>query len=269
MARVFFQTNSADVTSMSENGKSQLLPAAVLAAGIVVAASIASWAFVHVKTSDQTIVVTGSARRRIKSDMILWSAEVTATAPKLAQAYQSLSRDVSRVRSYLVSKGIPDDQIITSSITTKTVRRAGKKASDESDSESGAELTGNIIGYSLQQEVQVRSADVDKITKISREVTELVNQGILLDSNAPQYIYTKLGDLKIEMLSEAARDAKIRAQQIASSTGNRVGSLRAAEMGVMQITPPDSNEVSGSGENDTTSLDKDITAVVHMTFAID
>jgi hypothetical protein len=255
---------------MNENGRPQLLPsAAVLALGIVVAASIGAWAFVHVKTSDQTIVVTGSARRRIKSDLIVWSAQVTATAPKLAQAYQTLAHDVGRVKQYLASKGVPVDQIITSSITTKTVRRAGKRTGEEASGEGGDQLTGNIIGYTLQQEVEIRSAEVDKITRISREVTELVNQGILLDSNAPQYIYTRLGDLKIEMLSEAARDAKLRAQQIASSTGNRVGSLRAAEMGVMQITPPDSNEVSGSGVNDTTSLEKDITAVVHMTFEID
>ena len=254
---------------MSENGKSQLLHAAiVLAMGTIVAASIGAWAFVHVKTSDQTIVVTGSARRRIKSDMINWSASVTANAPKLAEAYQTLSRDVGRVKTYLISKGVPEDKIVISSITTKTVRRARKKNSEESDNANSDELTGNIIGYSLQQDLEIRSPEVDKITKISREVTELVNQGMLLDSNAPQYIYTKLGDLKIEMLGEAARDAKTRAQQIASSSGNSAGSLRAADMGVLQITPPDSSEVSGQGVNDTTSLEKDITAVVHMTFSI-
>jgi len=75
--------------------------------------------------------------------------------------------------------------------------------------------------------------------------------------------------LKIEMLGQAALDAKARAQQIASSTGNQVGGLRAAEMGVLQITPPDSSEVTGYGVNDTSSLEKDITAVVHMTFSID
>lgn len=248
---------------MSENGKSRLVPAAaVLAAGIIAAASIASWAFVHVKSRDQAIVVTGSARRRIKSDLIIWRVGVTASAAGLADAYKAVSRDVPRVKAYLVSKGVPEDQIIISSITTTTVRRAGK------DGE-GAGLTGSVAGYSLQQQLQIRSPEVEKISKISREVTELMNQGLLLESFPPEYIYTKLGDLKVEMLGEAARDAKARAQQIASSTGNRVGGLRAAEMGVMQITPPDSNEVSGYGVNDTSSLEKDITAVVHMTFSID
>jgi hypothetical protein len=253
---------------MSENGKSQLLRAGIaLALGIVLAASIGAWAFVHVKNRDQTIVVTGSARRRIKSDMVIWRTGVTANAPKLAEAYQALTRDVARVKAYLIAKGVPEEQIIISSITTKTIRRAGKQSSSESGGD--AELAGDIAGYSLQQELQVRSPEVEKITKISREVTELMNQGLLLESFPPEYIYTKLGDLKIEMLGEAARDAKARAQQIASSTGNQVGGLRAAEMGVMQITPPDSSEVTGYGVNDTSSLEKDITAVVHMTFSID
>jgi len=253
---------------MNENAKPPLLhAAAVLALGLVIAASIGAWAFVHVKSRDQAIVVTGSARRRIKSDLIIWRAGVTASGPKLGEAYQSLARDVSRVKAYLIAKGVPEGQIVISAITTSTVRRAGKQAG-EGGSESGDSLTGNVIGYSLQQQVEVRSPEVDKITKLSREVTELVNQGLLLESSAPQYVYTKLGDLKVEMLGEAARDAKVRAQQIASSTGNQVGSLRAAEMGVMQITPPDSSEVSGYGVNDTSSLEKDITAVVHMTFSI-
>jgi len=253
---------------MSENGKSQFLQGAVaLALGIIVAASIGAWAFVHVKNREQTIVVTGSARRRIKSDMIIWRTGVTANASKLAEAYQSLSRDVTRVKAYLMAKGVPEDQIFISSTTTETVRKTGRQGSSE-DGE-GGELAGDIAGYSLHQELEVRSPDVDKITKISREVTELMNQGLLLESFPPEYIYTKLGDLKIEMLGQAALDAKARAQQIASSTGNQVGGLRTAEMGVLQITPPDSSEVTGYGVNDTSSLEKDITAVVHMTFSID
>jgi hypothetical protein len=115
----------------------------------------------------------------------------------------------------------------------------------------------------------VRSNDVDKIGQIAREATELINQGILIESMAPEYTYTQLGGLKIEMLAEAAKDAKVRAEQIAQSTGSSIGSVRSARMGVLQITPADSNEVSDSGMNDTSSLEKDITAVVNIGFAVD
>jgi hypothetical protein len=233
-----------------------------LAVALVLSAIIGSWAIIRVKSRDQTIVVTGSARKRIKSDLVIWRAGISYEATQLADAYKSLSNDVPRVKQYLISKGIPENQITISSITSQTLH--AKSADAE-----GGEESGRITGYSLKQELEVRSTDVDKIEKLAREATELINQGILIESNAPEYHYTKLGDLKIEMLSEAAKDAKQRAQQIASSTGSSIGSMRSARMGVLQITPADSNDVSGEGMNDTSSLDKDITAVVNVTFAVD
>jgi len=104
---------------------------------------------------------------------------------------------------------------------------------------------------------------------LEEKATELINQGILIESMPPEYYYTQLGGLKIEMLAEAAKDAKTRAEQIANSTGSRIGSVRTARMGVLQITPAGSNDVSDSGMNDTTSIDKDITAVVNIGFAVD
>jgi hypothetical protein len=177
----------------------------------------------------------------------------------LADAYRSLSESVPRVKSYLLGKGIPENQITISSISSQTLH---SKTAD------GEESPG-ISGYSLRQELEVRSNDVDKIAQIARQATELINQGILIESQAPEYHYTKLGDLKIEMLAEAAKDAKTRAEQIAKSTGSSIGSVRSARMGVLQITPADSSEVSDSGMNDTSSLDKDITAVVNIGFGVE
>jgi hypothetical protein len=117
--------------------------------------------------------------------------------------------------------------------------------------------------------VEIRSTDVDGITRISREATELINQGIALESMAPEYLYTKIQEAKVEMLAAAARDAKLRAEQIAEATESEIGAVRAARMGVLQITPAYSVEVSDYGINDTSSLEKDITAVVSMEFEID
>jgi len=235
------------------------MAAVVLAVGLVVATVIGGWFFVKGKRGDQTITVTGSARKRIKSDLVIWKSAVSYQASELSEAYRSLSAAVPRVKAYLVSKGIPENQITVSSISSQTLHG---RTSD------GGE-TSEITGYSLRQELWVRSNDVDKIGQIAREATELINQGILIESMAPEYTYTQLGGLKIEMLAEAAKDAKVRAEQIAQSTGSSIGSVRSARMGVLQITPADSNEVSDSGMNDTSSLEKDITAVVNIGFAVD
>ena len=233
--------------------------AVVLAVGIVVATTIGGWFFVKGKRGDQTITVTGSARKRITSDLVIWRSAISYQSPTLSEAYRSLSEAVPRVKAYLVSKGIAENQITVSSISSQTLH--GRNSD-------GIE-TSEITGYTLRQELSVRSTEVQKIEQIAREATELINQGILIESMAPEYLYTKLGDLKIEMLAEAAKDAKRRAEQIAQSTDSSIGTVRTARMGVLQITAADSTDVSDSGMNDTSSLEKDITAVVNIGFAVD
>ncbi len=170
-----------------------------------------------------------------------------------------MTTNIPLIKKYLIGKGIAENQMTVSSISSTTLK--GRDANGNETSE--------ISGYSLRQQVEVRSNDVDRIAQIAREATELINQGILLESNPPQYSYTQLGNLKIEMLGEAAKDAKERAEKIADSTGNKIGTLRSARMGVMQITAADSTEVSDYGINDTTSIDKDVTAVVNISFAVE
>lgn len=229
-----------------------------LAVGLVLASAIFGLSFIRARRGDQTITVTGSARKRIKSDLVIWKAGISYQAPVLADAYRSLSENVPRVKQYLVSKGVPENQITISSIssTTHQVR------------DSNGQETGQISGYTLRQELEVRSNEVEKIAQLAREATELINQGILIESNPPEYHYTKLGEEKITMLAEAAKDAQQRAQRIAESTGSSIGSVKTARMGVLQITAADSTEVSDSGMNDTSSLEKDITAVVNVGFEI-
>jgi len=240
--------------------------AVALSLSIILSSVIASWAFLHAKKLSQTIQVTGSAKKRIKSDLMIWNASVTVESASLADAYGKLSRDVEKTKAFLIHQGVPENQIVISAVSTTPVRR-GKNSPSEG-ANVGA-ISGPVTGYSLKQSLGIRSTDIDKITDISRQVTELINQAILLESEEPQYLYTRIAETKVEILAAAARDAKDRAQQIAASTGSRVGGIRSAEMGVLQITAADSSAVSGYGENDTKSLEKDITAVVHVTFAIE
>ena len=244
---------------MSDERSGAFPAAIVLALGLVLASAVGGWAFVKGRRGDQTITVTGSAKKRIRSDMVIWKSSVSFQAPALADAYRSLSESVPRVKAYLISKGIPENEITISAIASQTLHAR----------DSNGEDTGQITGYSLQQELEVRSNDVDKIAKIAREATELINQGILIESRAPEYHYTKLGEEKIVMLAEAFKDAKVRAQKVAESTGSTIGSVRTARMGVLQITAADSNEVSDMGINHTSSLEKDITAVLNVGFEID
>ena len=242
-----------------------------LSVAIVLASVVASGAFLRAKRLDQNIKITGSAKRTIKSDLMIWRTSVSAEAATLAGAYSKLSRDVEKTKAFLISQGFPENQIVVSAVTTTTIRasRGIQKQQVVSEDEGGGTGGGRVTSYSLTQSLQIRSTEIDKLTEVSRKVTQLINQGILLESNEPEYLYTKLAELKVAMLADAAKDARERAAQIASSAGGKVGEMRSAEMGVMQVNAADANEISGYGVNDTKSVEKDVLAVVHVTFALE
>ena len=229
-----------------------------LALGIVVASIIFGWFFANSRKGDDAITVTGSAKRRITSDLVVWSAGISVQSGELSAAYTQLSNNIPRIKQYLLSKGISEAQMTVSSISSATLKRRDADGNE----------TDEITGYQLSQQIEVRSNEVQKIAQIAREATELINEGILIESKSPQYYYTQIADLKIEMLGEAAKDAKERAERIAQSTGNSIGSVRSAKMGVMQITAADSTDVSDYGVYDTSTIDKDMTAVVNVSFAV-
>src|SRR5215210_1378157 len=82
-----------------------------LAIGLVLSSLIFGWFYSNAKKGDEAVTVTGSARKRIKSDLVVWSSGVTYQAPQLSEAYRSLSENIPRVKQYLIGKGIAENQI--------------------------------------------------------------------------------------------------------------------------------------------------------------
>lgn len=230
-----------------------------IALGTIISTMILSDGLIRFKkASAEVINVTGSAEKKIVSDYSVWTSGFSVRDAQLKEAFAKLKGDTAKVKAYLASKGISDNEMIISQVETTPIYKRNEKGN----------FTNDIEAYVLNQRVEVRSADVAKITVVSRESTELIEQDIRFVSDAPQYFYTKLGELKLEMLAAASADAKKRAGKIAAASGNKIGRIRSADMGVFQITPVNSTEVSAWGENDTTSLEKKVFAVVHADFAI-
>jgi len=211
------------------------------------------------KFSGEVISVTGSAEKKIVSDYIVWKAEFSRRALELKSAYATLQDDLKKVKEYLTAKGVKDDELVISQVNTKVLYKKNEKGYD----------TNEIEAYLLSQGIEVKSYDVPKIESVSRQSTELIIQDIQFISQAPEYYYTKLAELKVEMLAKATEDAKQRAISMANSTGNKIGFMRSAKMGVFQITPVTSTDVSWYGENDTSSFEKKVMAVVNASFSIE
>ena len=235
----------------------------VLAIAVVSSTAILARAMVQVfriRHQSKMVTVTGSAKRRIRSDLILWRAQVQSRSEDLASAYKKLSVDVPKVTDFLRARGIDPKEIVVSAVRTTEVHPHDPQ---------GHELSEKIVSYAMEQIVEVSSQSIDKVRDAANEATKLIEDGIYIDSEPPRYLYTKLAELKIQMLAEASKDAKVRAEQIASNTGSRIASLESAKMGVMQINAANESEVSAEGTNDTSSLDKDIMAIVTASFGID
>ena len=241
--------------------RSQIIVLGVcIAAATIVSSVILSGGFLKVmRLTREQISVTGSATRDIRSDFIVWGGAFSRRDVDLKTAYKSLRDDLEKVRAYLRAKGVGDDETTITQLTTETLYRKNDKGND----------TNEIEGYKLTQGIKVMSRDVAKVDRVSREATELIDQGILFVSPAPEYFYTKLDELKVEMLAKATENAKQRAESMVKATGNRIGFMRSARMGVFQITPATSTDVSDWGVNDTTSFDKKVMAVVTVSFAIE
>lgn len=232
-----------------------VLVALILSAGLIASTVIATNGLVEIKGT-RSITVTGSAKQQLKSDLIVWKGSFSSQSPVMSEAYAKLKADSVKVKNYLKGKGIDEKDMVLSSIDTNPIYEMNYNG----------QYTNNIIAYRLYQRVEIKSADVDKLTQISREATELMNEGVEFQSFPPEYFFTKIADLKVSMLAEATKDAKARAEQISQNTGSRIGALKSAKMGVFQITPLYSTEVADYGINDTSSIDKEITAVVTCTF---
>lgn len=231
-----------------------------IAAATIISSLILSKGLLKItKFVREQITVTGSAQKNIQSDYIVWRGMFSIGQVDLKAAYKELSENLEKVRKYLIGKGAGENEIIVSQISTSRVYKKNEKGND----------TNEIQWYVLSQTVEVRSKDVDKVDRISRESTDLINENIEFESQAPEYFYTKLDELKIQMLAEATENAKARAENMVKATGNKIGSIRSARMGVFQITPVTSTEVSDWGVNDTSSLEKKVTAVVTASFAIE
>ncbi|MEP0814840.1 MAG: SIMPL domain-containing protein [bacterium] len=232
----------------------------VLSAALVVFAVIASAAAVKIKRANDLITVTGSAKRQITSDYITWGGSVSFQALTQQAAYAEVEKYSARVRQFFKDKGVPDEWITFNPLQSERYVITDKHAD-------GSET--RHWEYSITQTFEVKGEDVAAIEALPGEIAVLLNEGIPLESWAPQYLYTKLADIRGELLAEATKDAKSRAKAIAESAGGRVGSVRQARMGVFQITPRFSTEVSDYGMYDTSSLQKDVTAVVSITFAVE
>lgn len=207
--------------------------------------------------SGNTISVTGSAFEIVKSDSGTLSFNINVKRINKNDAYNTLQVQLKSVEKYLADKKITE-------IERKTVNGYWNYKRDE---KTGA-YTNIPESYNITQQLTVSSDNVDLIKTISNEITGLISQGIDINVFSVSYNYSKLPELKIALLEKASLDAKARAESMLNATNNKVGAIQSVRMGVFQITPINSTDVSDMGINDSSTIDKKVTAVANMSFKV-
>lgn len=236
--------------------------AIAIAVAIIVGIFLLGNAYKYKFKATETITVTGLAEKDFVSDQIVWTGNYSRKTMDLKSAYSQLKEDESKIRNYLKGKGVTDGEMVFSAVS---IDKEFSSRYDENGRITGSEFTG----YNLKQDVTVESKDIEKVEKISREITELIESGIEFNSSSPSYYYTKLSELKIDLLAKASADAKQRAETIAKNSGSRLGNIKKANMGVFQITGQNSNEdYSYGGAFNTSSKNKTASITIRIDYAV-
>lgn len=222
----------------------------IIGISCIVCAIIIGNAVTYVFKSQHTISVTGLGEENFTSDLIVWSASISTESESQQQGYAAIAEAQKKVAAYLRQCGIPDDEV-TFNFVNVSKRYQGIYNND------GNWMGQRMIGYTLTQEFVVKSNDVEKVEKASREISKLIADGVDLDIMSPEYYCTNLDSIKLELIEKASADAYQRAQKIAENGGARLGKATTARLGVFQITSSTGEEeYSYGGTFNTYSKDK-------------
>lgn len=206
----------------------------LLAAAIVIAGWLVGRGLVQFRVGDRAVSVKGVAERTVKADVGLWALRLVAAADDLTVSQRRIQNDRRTVTAFLDRHGIDSTHVELQSLGAIDTR-----ANAYGD---GGRMPANR--YIVNMTLMVRTSEIDRLAAASQDVGELLGAGVVFSSgdygaSGPTYLFTRLNDLKPEMLAEANANAKKAADEFARSSKAQVGAIRRANQGVFEILPRD------------------------------
>lgn len=231
-----------------------------LAIGLFGSCMYVSSTFTKLKNADKTIEVKGFSEQKIVSDIVVWSGNLVARSAHISEAFGKLEAGKSQVLGFLSDEDIKTDQINMAPVVKDTIFKMDEKGNP----------TNNPESYVLRQKFTVTSGDVYKISALAVKIDQLNTQGIEFESARPDFFFSseKLNQVKVDLLGEATKSARERAQQLAANSGSGVGQLVSARQGIFQVTAENSTDMSDYGVYDTSTIDKVVKIVVTLSYTI-
>ena len=236
-----------------EKSNKILILGLILGLSLIITGAIIANTFLSVKRLDNVITVSGSAKQTVTADSARWTASFSRTSLKdqLPAGYAQMKADEKTVSDFFTSQGFKDVNI--SPVFLNEIYNNDQNAPKQ---------------YSLVQNIEVKSDDVNKLKALAKNSDQLAAKGILFSPNPVEYYYSKLPDLRVSLLPAAITDAKNRATIIAQSSGKSVDAIKSVSMGVVQVMTVGSVDVSDYGAYDTSTIDKDVMITVKTVFGL-
>lgn len=230
-----------------------LISALVLGAGIAAGGYFVGNMMYKAKVATNIASVRGLAEREVKANVGVWNVSFEAKEVTLATAYESANKSRDTVVAFLKEVGFKAEEITPSALTVNK----------EESRDNNGKVTDT--SYRVYGSVSVRSEDVDKISAATQSASDLIGKGVVLTSSYPQYLYTKLNDIKPEMLGEATRNARVAAEQFAKDANAKVGNINSASQGFFTVAARDAGGEDGTGD-EAASIFKKVRVVTTISF---
>lgn len=250
-------------------GKQFLFPALVLGVSLVIATGVVAHTLFQIRNQNSVISVLGAAEKIVTSDTVKWTAKLknSVSVEELSVGMDMMKSESDIIRAYFTENGIEGK---TYTISPVKFSESCRSSQDRVWSEGGEHCSaGTLVGYELTQFITLNSSEVEKITQLAEAMPyDLISEGIMFSSENLEYFYSQLDSLKLEILAEATKNAKMRAKRIAESTGSTIGNVKEASVGVFQIVAPNSTEFENYGAYNSSTIEKKVTSTVRASFLL-
>ncbi|MFA4831068.1 MAG: SIMPL domain-containing protein [Patescibacteria group bacterium] len=227
----------------------------ILGLSLLASTLLFSIIFYQTRKTEYNLTVSGTAKVSVTSDAAKWAGDFsrTVSVKNLKNGYQQIARDLAAVKKFFKDNGVADEDLVISPVFMEERYQYDSNAPTE---------------YNLRQTVELQLSDVNKVTELANNTSLLINQGVIFSPRPIEYYYLKLPETRVNLLGEAIKDARLRADKIGESSGRGISSVKTVNVGVTQVTSVNSTEIYDYGAYDTSKIEKDITLTVKVTFGL-
>ncbi|AFJ02249.1 protein of unknown function DUF541 [Methylophaga frappieri] len=201
--------------------------------GLALLGSLLGTALLDMKQLERSVTVKGLSEHEYEADIVIWPIQFTEADNDLNRLYQRMESGTRKVRDFLTDKAIADSEITINApaITDKSAQQYGGARPD--------------FRYTASQTVTVYSENIAAVRQAMSDMAELGKQGLVLTGNnymaQSEYLFTRLNEIKPQMIEEATRNAREVAEKFAEDSNSNLGKIKQASQGQFSIYARDNN----------------------------